>query len=122
MAKARDLFAIRGGSSTQNYAHLAYRGLLYPNGELFFAYGEPCVHLEISVNATPTKGVFAPFACIKSIDDAGCSIYGAECTREEAEATVHKVKEWFMTLEFQCPSKEELTEAMRPLGMFVQVW
>lgn len=121
MNEATELFKIKKNTDTTHV--LEYVGLLTP-ATWMWRYSAPCYHISIQVAYTPTKGVYAPFACISSMDDSGCSMYGKESSDLEAvTSTVEKMKDYFVECEYQCPqTKEELVVAMRLLGVAVDQW
>lgn len=121
MDKVNELFKLKKGSTHLNYKQLSYIGLLYPT-ELYYNYGRPSMFLEISVSGTPIINEFTPKVVISSIDDAGCVIYGQNMSLDKAEKVVERLKLYFESLDYKCPTKDALTEAMIDFNMYVEIY
>jgi len=84
-------------------------GLLYPTDSVF-SYGRPalCVYANVNNNIEGKGPSF--FACIHSIDDAGCSIYGPAEEVEKAKKRLVAFAEFLRNLQYACPTKDKLRE------------
>jgi hypothetical protein len=82
-------------------------GLLYPTDSVF-SYGRPALY--VYANAKGDSSGIAFFACIHSIDDSGCSIYGPVEEIEKAKKRLAAFAEFLKGLEYACPTKAQLRE------------
>ena len=82
-------------------------GLLYPNGSIF-SYGRPALFVYANLRGDGTGPAF--FACIRSIDDSGVSIFGPIEDVEKVRGRLKKFVDFLIELEYACPTKEQLRE------------
>ena len=59
------------------------------------------------------------FACIYSKDDSGVSIYGNEHTND---VTTSKFLEFLESMEFKCPTRDELAAFCQLVGAYADYW
>lgn len=103
---------------TENFA----RGLLYPTGKPW-SYGRAAlaVYARVSPQGGDSKA-WEFFACIRSIDDSGVSIFGPSEEKEKAKKRFDKFVEFIKSLEFRCPTPEELREYCKTAGIQEDYW
>jgi hypothetical protein len=101
-------------------------GLLYPlpigvDGAIF-AYGCPALHVTARVDRLAgNQNAF--FACIRSIDDSGVSIFGpVEDSAMKAEKRFENFIALLENLQFQCPNKQELVAFTQKNGCHADYW
>ena len=98
---ATELFALKVNDDSLS-------GLLYPIGSIF-SYGRPALFVYTNVVGTGNGGP-AFFACIRSIDDSGVSIFGPIEDVEKVRGRLKKFVDFLIELEYACPTKEQLRE------------
>lgn len=101
-------------------ADYTIEGLLYPTDSVF-SYGRPALYVYAHTNGGPS-GETAFFACIKSIDDAGVSIFGPVEELEKARTRVKKFANFLLQLQYACPTKTQLREFCKNNGLQEDYW
>ena len=82
-------------------------GLLYPTDSVF-SYGRPALYVYANIIGDGNGPSF--FACIHSIDDAGCSIFGPVEGPEKSKKRLVAFAELLRNLQYACPTKAQLRE------------
>ena len=97
---ATELFALKVNDDSLS-------GLLYPIGSIF-SYGRPALFVYANLHGDGTGPAF--FACIRSIDDSGVSIFGPIEDVEKSRKRLKNFAQFLIELEYACPTKEQLRE------------
>lgn len=96
-------------------------GLLYPAAEAgVYPYRRPALAVYARVTVVGNTGDF--FACIRSIDDSGVSIFGTMEPLEKARGRYVAFVEFIESLEYACPTKEQLREFCQNNGVGEDYW
>ena len=114
--QATELFKLKVNQQS-NFAS----GLLYPSGSPF-SYGRPALAMYARVSKSAESDNYEFFACIRSIDDSGVSIFGPAETIEKAKKRFDKFVEFIRSLEYKCPTRDELREFCKVNGIQEDYW
>ena len=100
-------------------------GLLNPPSDnSIFAYNLPALHIIMRVSCNSSVN-YEFFACIRSIDDSGVSIFGPSETYEKAKDRYDKFVEYIKTglsFSYLCPNKKELEAVCQRIGAAANYW
>lgn len=103
-----------------------YTGLVYPVCGSVFSYGRPALGLygRIQENLTEelNSGTHGFVASIYSIDDSGLTIYGPRETQEKAVGRLNKFISFIKSLQFRCPTREEMQQFDKDAGTYSEFW
>lgn len=97
-------------------------GLLYAQeGCCVFPYNYPCLSYYITLDKKGDK--YEVFACIRSIDDSGCSIFSVpDDTLEKARKRFEGLIDIFKGFNYACPTDKVLKDKCMKIGMSPDFW
>jgi hypothetical protein len=97
-------------------------GLLYSTQDCgVWHYNMPALGYELKIIHQENGYQFQ--AVIKSIDDAGLTVYGPEGeSQDKAVARLEKFQFFINSAMYACPSKSDMTEICKEINICVQYW